>query len=73
MHFQNEDIFKCKIICKNECHLNEKKKKLKIIFLIITTFALNLALKQRPLGNPEMAFFKIFEDTLLRTNKTYNY
>lgn len=71
MHFQNEDIFKCKIICKNECHVNENKKK--IIFLIITTFALNLALKQRPLGNPEMAFFKIFEDTLLRTNKTCNY
>ena len=55
MHFQNEDIFKCKIICKNECHLNENKKK--IIFLIITTFALNLVQKQRPLGNPEMAFF----------------
>jgi len=23
----------------------------------ITTFALNVALKQRPLGNPEMAFY----------------
>ena len=71
MHFQNEDIFKCKIICKNECHLNENKKNHFLNYYY--TFALNLALKQRLLGNPEMAFFKIFEDTLLRTNKTCNY
>ena len=53
MHFQNEDIFKCKIFCKNECHLNENEKD----HFHITTFAVNLALKQRPLGNPELAFY----------------